>query len=236
MLNKSKNIVLLQARDSAEAAEREIVAVRRTIGVSPERLQAMNVMRGDDLSSALSDTAVIIIGGSEHSVFEDLPEIGALTETAVAAREKGLPMFGICFGIQLIAQAFGGRVVRDRDNIERGTFDIQLTQLGLTDSLFRFLPERFPAQCSHQDKIVSLPEDARLLAFSERCPVQAFVMPGNIYGVQFHPERTKSELEQVFLKRSSEMSTVTGQLSPGGVPLRESPDAPLILRRFIETL
>ncbi len=236
MTDNIGKIVLLQTRDSLESSEREVRAVLNTTCLAPDRLRAVNILRGDHTVTPLVGAAALIIGGSGYSVFEDMPKLDELVEVVVEARERGVPMFGICFGIQLIAHAFGGHVVRDYGNRERGTFDIELTDKGKLDPLFCSLPMRFPTQQSHQDKVVLLPEDARLLASSERCAVQAFAMPGRIYGVQFHPERTKEEMEAIFTHRTHEMANTVDVVSPGGVPFRESPHASSILRRFVETL
>jgi GMP synthase (glutamine-hydrolysing) len=231
----NKPIVLLQLRDVPESLERERQAVLRTTQLPQDMILPIDVLGGDSLLPALTGAAGLIIGGSGYSVFENYPRHDELVECVVEAREIGLPMFGICFGIQLIAHAFGGRVVRDEPNRERGTFDIHLTNAGRMDPLFAGLPTSFPAHCSHHDAVVELPEDARLLASSERCRVHAFVMPGRIYGVQFHPERSRGEMERIFIHRENELANTDDQLSPGAT-LRDAVAASGIMRRFVEII
>lgn len=229
-------IALLQIRDVAESATREVWALKRNIRIDGFSLKPVNVLLGDDWRTALDGCGALIIGGSGYSVFEDMPMRDQLVELSLRARQAGLPIFGICFGAQLLAYAYGGRVVRDYENRERGTFDIDLTDDGMSDPLFCSAPKRFAAQCSHQDKIVELPSDAKILASSKRCSVQAFAIPDCIYAVQFHPERTKHDMECIFNSRTQEIRTANGGISPGGAPLRESLHSTAILRRFMENL
>ncbi|MFH1047297.1 MAG: type 1 glutamine amidotransferase [Patescibacteria group bacterium] len=236
MAEENKQIALIQIRDTADEVARERQAILRATGLRPDQLRSVNAPSGADLLSALDGVSAVIIGGSRYSVFEEMPRRADLIELVNRTQERGLPMFGICFGLQLIAQTFGGRVERDFENRKRGTFDIQLTAEADGDPLFSVLPKTFAAQCSHQDRVVALPDGARVLAMSERCPVQGFVLPGRIYGVQFHPERTKEEMEQIYGGRTYEMAKANWGLSLGGAPLRDTPEAALLLQRFVDLI
>lgn len=133
-----------------------------------------------------SDPAIrgIILSGSPCSVNEPkAPEVD------VAAMVEKLPVLGVCYGAQLTARLFGGRVEKS-DKREYGR--AILTQQ-TNDPLFDGVSERTQVWMSHSDTIKELPSGFEILATTESIPVAAFrVKPGGskkeLRGVQFHPE------------------------------------------------
>jgi GMP synthase (glutamine-hydrolysing) len=185
----------------------------------------------------LSGVNVIFIGGSKYSVFEDVPNLAALIAVLKDAREKRTPVLGICFGAQLLAHMYGGEVVRDNANEEFGTFEVKTTDDAIFDMLFADMPDAFPAQCAHQDKITKIPPGATLLASSARCAVQAFVIPGtDIYGFQFHPERSKSDFEKIIALRKADHSSDPSRYESALVSLKESSDAESLVAKVIDRI
>lgn len=145
---------------------------------------------GDGLPERLDGyAALIVLGGApmpnEDDRFPWLPQTRALTAQAL---ERGIPMLGICLGGQLLAYTGGGRVEHRILRPEHGMTDITLTPQANEDNLFAVLPHRFPMAENHVDHITELPEDAVLLARSERSPVQGFRLGECAWGLQFHPE------------------------------------------------
>ncbi|MFC1639039.1 type 1 glutamine amidotransferase [Patescibacteria group bacterium] len=153
--------------------------------------------------------------------------------TVEAALERRLPTLAICFGAQLLADLLGGEVVRDFDSRERGTYDLTRTADAAGDPLFAHLPVTFAAQCSHQDRITSLPDGATVLAESSLCPVQAFVLPDGVYAVQFHPERSRADFQLQYEAKVADYAAQGKKVNMLS-PLRESPEAESIVRRFAE--
>jgi len=103
-----------------------------------------------------------------------------------AVKKTEVPLLGICFGHQLIGQAFGSRVVKGEGHVLRYVF----TQLLGRDALFSGLPSRIEVLESHHEVLDSLPTGFELLARSESSRVAAMKhkeLP--IYSLQFHPER-----------------------------------------------
>jgi len=83
----------------------------------------------------------------------------------------------------------GGKVIRDPENSELGSVDVELTDEGSSDPLFGQLPRTFIAQMGHFDRATELPEGIPNLASSQRCGFQALRVPGaSIWATQFHPE------------------------------------------------
>lgn len=123
----------------------------------------------------------IILSGGPSSVHEQ----GApFSDPAIF--ELGVPVLGICYGMQLMARQLGGSVERaDRREYGPATIDIDVP-----DELFRDIErEGVRVWMSHGDRILELPAGFSILAHSENSPAAAM---GNserrLYGVQFHPE------------------------------------------------
>ena len=133
----------------------------------------------------------VIISGSQRSVYEDLSWIHDLTDWIRQVHAGGIPVLGICWGHQFLAQALGGRIVA-MDRYELGYKTIERRG---ESQLFAGIPETFLAFETHSDRVYELPEGATELATNEVCN-QAFRI-GQTYGVQFHPEYDMETAEQV---------------------------------------
>ncbi|WP_163528673.1 glutamine-hydrolyzing GMP synthase [Halobacillus ihumii] len=104
--------------------------------------------------------------------------------------ELGIPVLGICYGMQLMTHHFGGKVERAKER-EYGKADISIHEDPL---LFRKTPKQQTVWMSHSDKVIAPPEEFRIDATSSSCPVAAMSnVDTNMYGVQFHPEVRHSE-------------------------------------------
>lgn len=95
-----------------------------------------------------------------------------------------VPILGICFGHQTIAEAFGGRVKRAKTRLKT----IEKIRLVKRSALFKSIPSTFMVYKDHIDYIAKIPYNFELLARSVSCPVEAIKHKYRpIYGVQFHP-------------------------------------------------
>ena len=124
----------------------------------------------------------VVISGSQTSVYDDYDWIHEATELVRRVHRAGIPVLGICWGHQLLAQALGGRVV------DMGTHELgyeQIVRLG-ADPLFEGIPAEFTSFETHGDRVAELPSGAVTLARNDY-GIQAFRMD-HTYGVQFHPE------------------------------------------------
>jgi GMP synthase (glutamine-hydrolysing) len=101
----------------------------------------------------------------------------------------GVPILGICYGMQVTAHVNGGAVVKS-DHREFGRTELRLTG---RDPLFRGLPRKQIVWMSHGDRIEGIP-GATVIAVSDNCPLAAVRVPAlHFHGVQFHPEVVHTE-------------------------------------------
>lgn len=130
-----------------------------------------------------------IITGSAYSVYEDLDWIKYLSDQLHAMSSVHKPVLGICFGHQLIAHTFGGKVELNSKGWELGSCKVDLMSESSSSMLFANLSTPLDVYQSHQDVVSELPSGATLMA-SNKMGIQAFKCNDNFYGVQFHPEFT----------------------------------------------
>jgi GMP synthase (glutamine-hydrolysing) len=120
----------------------------------------------------------LILSGGPASVYE--PGAPQLPDWIW---DSGLPVLGICYGMQLIANGLGGRVA-PADRREYGPAELEI--IG-ESPLFAGLPGHLDVWMSHGDHVDALPEGFDLVARSANAPVAA-IARGNVAGIQFHPE------------------------------------------------
>src|SRR5207237_2294758 len=133
----------------------------------------------------------LILSGGPASVYAD----GAPRMDADVLK-LGVPMLGICYGVQLLALELGGSVERT------GASEFGKTELRAEDGgLFEGLPSAQTVWMSHRDSVVAPPAGARVVAGSPSTPVAAFESSERaLYGVQFHPEVVHTPHGQEVLK------------------------------------
>lgn len=129
------------------------------------------------------DVIGIILSGGPNSVYDD----GAPMAPAWVF-DAGVPVLGICYGMQLLAHQLGGRVASGRAR-EYGHAVMHLN--GSQLDLFAELDAEVPVWMSHGDRIEMMPPGFRAMAYSENSPCAAMGNPDiRAYGIQFHPEVT----------------------------------------------
>ncbi len=97
----------------------------------------------------------------------------------------GIPILGICYGLQVIAHQLGGKVEKS-DHQEYGRARLRVVK---EDTIFEGLPEEFDVWMSHADKVSLLPEGFETLAVSDNSPHAVIASEDRrFYGFQFHPE------------------------------------------------
>ncbi len=119
----------------------------------------------------------------------DLPWLTAEKQAIADAVRAGVPYWGSCLGVQLLAASLGASVYPGTQP-EVGVLPVTLTGDGRSDPVFAGLPAEFLTLQWHGDTF-DLPDGATLLASSPAYPNQAFRVGQTAYGVQFHVEVTE---------------------------------------------
>ena len=156
-----------------------------------ERLRAGLVEAGATVSTCWYEDvdvdgadAIVLSGSSAPWSAHDPADLERLGE---AVRASGLPVLGVCGGLQLLAR-FAGGTVAAAVTPEHGLLPIDVRDR--TD-LFRGLQERIVVYQDHHDEVTALPDGFRVLASSAQCAVQAIADPDRRWwGTQFHPEES----------------------------------------------
>jgi len=155
----------------------------------------------------------IILSGGPKSVYEE----GA-PAVAEALFDMGVPVLGICYGMQLMSRHFGGKVVPAG---KREYGHATLLASGSPGPLFDefFVEGKSPVWMSHGDHVEQVPNGFEVVGFSDNAPVCAIQnVARNLYGVQFHPEVNHTprgeQLLDTFVRR---ICGCTGQWTPGQI-------------------
>ena len=117
-----------------------------------------------------------LITGSKHGAYEDHPFIPLLEDFIRAAKAADVPMVGVCFGHQIIAQALGGKVVKFDDGWAVGR------------QIYKWGDDEVALNAWHQDQVVALPAGAKTIASNDFCENAAVVYGRQAFTVQPHPE------------------------------------------------
>jgi GMP synthase (glutamine-hydrolysing) len=190
-----KPFLMLGIRPEDVAADDEYAAMLRWSGLDERQLQRIRIEQAPLGRVDLEQWSGIILGGGPFQASDDEEtksprqrrleaELSALLDEVV---ERDFPFLGACFGIGTLGRHQGAVV--DRTYAEPiGGVHITLTRAGQEDPLFNRAGASFGAFVGHKEAIYKLPAHAVTLAYSDRCPVQAFRVGRRVYATQFHPE------------------------------------------------
>ncbi len=143
----------------------------------------------------------VILSGSHASIYEETTD-----KAPQAVFELGIPVLGICYGMQAMAQQLGGKVEAGRTR-EFGSAQIRAhghTRLfeGIEDSTTALGHGLLDVWMSHGDKVTEMPPGFTLMASNAACPIAAMADEARrFYAVQFHPEVTHTKQGQAILNR-----------------------------------
>ena len=153
------------------------------------------------------DLRGIILSGGPASVYEE----GA-PQAPAWVFDAGVPVLGICYGMQLIAHQLGGKV-SDASEREYGFAVIRKNE---RSPLFDGLDDEIPVWMSHGDRIDDAPPGFRSVAYSENSPIAAMANDAGIYGIQFHPEVAHTpQGSQILRNFSHGICGLAGTWTPG---------------------
>jgi GMP synthase (glutamine-hydrolysing) len=239
MTRKSPNILIIQTGTPPED-------LRNLYGDLPhwfcratdQQLDAVEVVRvyeGESMPPPDSKR-VAIITGSSFMVTDRHPWSEAAAHWIRHAMAIEMPLFGVCYGHQLMAQALGGRVDYHPKGREIGTHTIRLLASAEDDPLLGHWPSQFPAHLTHLQTIVDLPRGAYSLAVSDHDPHQVVRYGRNAISTQFHPEFTPQITAAVIEHYAEAMQKDGIDSEPLRTSVREAPEATMLMRRFVTTM
>ncbi len=187
----------------------------------------------DEAIPPLEQLAGVIITGSHLMVSDGGSQVefwAQLMRDAVALR---LPVLGICYGHQLLAQALGGLVADHPGGLELGQVEIEVTVAAQDDPLFSALPRTFSAYATHLQSIQALPPGASVCGGNQFEPHHAVRFSPSTWGVQFHPEFNQQVMRAYIgyqrprLKSETEMNALLEKVEP-------LPEVGQLLQRFCQ--
>ncbi len=120
----------------------------------------------------------VILSGGPASVYEEGAPLAPLW-----VYDSGLPVLGICYGMQVLTHQLGGKVVQATER----EYGHAVLHQNVPNSLFANMPPSMPVWMSHGDQIAELPPGFKSLAYTDNSPV-AVMGSDSIIGLQFHPE------------------------------------------------
>jgi GMP synthase-like glutamine amidotransferase len=129
-----------------------------------------------------------IISGSEKGVYDPTPWMAPLRAFLIAAKAAKKPLFGVCFGHQIMADVFGGKA----EKVEAAAIGVRA---------FEIAGETVTGHVWHQDQVTVVPPGADVIGRADYCPVAALSYDFPAMSVQFHPEYS-ADYVATFLRRS----------------------------------
>ncbi len=146
--------------------------------------QSYSVINGE-MPDSVRDCDGWLITGSRHGVYENLPWMLDLQTFIREIDAAKIPLVGICFGHQIVAQALGGEVVKSDKGWGIG---VQSYQIDNVQPWMQQTRDQVYIYAFHQDQIVELPPRAQIYSSSEFCPYAGLSYGDSIITMQAHPE------------------------------------------------
>ncbi|MDO3519447.1 glutamine amidotransferase [Ralstonia nicotianae] len=230
-------LLLIQAGTPPDAIRAQVGDLPRWFGAAMDRdsqaFEIVRVFEGAPLPEPDVHRAAIITGS--WSMVTDLHAWSEATADWIRrAVAINTPLFGVCYGHQLMAHALGGKVGYHPRGREMGCMDIERLPLAQTEPLLAGAPQRFKAHLTHLQTVVQLPAGAEVLARSAHDPHQVVRYSPTAISTQFHPEFTPaissaciSTRRHVLREEGLDPTAMLSQLDDTPTPL-------LMLRRFVE--
>jgi GMP synthase-like glutamine amidotransferase len=177
-----------------------------------------------------------LVTGSRHGVYDDLPWIDPLKAFLRACVEARVPVVGICFGHQILAEALGGHASKADQGWSLGVQDYELTA---RPGWMAGLPDRFAVRALHQDQVIDLPPDATVLARSPHCAYAALAYGDpespDAISLQPHPEFGPEFMDELLALRAG-TAFPAEQADAARASLSRPVDNPVWARLVVEYL
>jgi GMP synthase (glutamine-hydrolysing) len=232
-----KKLVVIQCGDPVDSVARSrgdfAALILGTMGATwPGSSETWDARRAE---VSLPTASGYVLTGSSASVTERAPWMLRLEAELRRLAELRVPLFGICFGHQILAQALGGNVIKNPAGREIGSVEFNMeADAHANDWMLRGLEPRVTVNMSHVDTVATLPPGARRLGTSPRDHHAAFAVGDHIRAVQFHPEFDRDVAAQYIEARSAAIHAEGLDVEALRRAVREAPSAAEMLRRFAQ--
>lgn len=172
----------------------------------------------EQLPGAVDECDAWLVTGSRHGVYDPLPWIEPLKRFLERAYKAGIPIVGICFGHQILAEALGGRAIKSDKGwglgVSRYTIHRKADWMTGVDG-------EFSLNALHQDQVIEIPGDAEVLAGSDFCPYAVLAYRGNAISIQPHPEFPTEYLRDLIEHRRT--TTLSDPVADAGLATLDQP-------------
>lgn len=205
----------------------------RALRRDPATIRVVRAFEGEALPRP-RECGAAVITGSWSMVSERAAWSEAIAGWIRDAMNDGIPLFGVCYGHQLMAHALGGRVDYHPRGRELGSRTVHLHGEARADALLATLPVSFPAHLTHEQSVLDLPKQARTLGYTDHDPHQIIRYGANAISTQFHPEFTPA-IARACIERRREPLAAEG--ADPDMLIRDLVDAPVpaaLLRSFAD--
>jgi len=162
-----------------------------------------------------------LITGSRHGAYENHAFITPLEDFIRSAAAGKVPMVGVCFGHQIMAQALGGKVEKFIGGWSVGAND------------YDFEGQTVTLNAWHQDQVTSVPKGAKIIAHSPFCAVAGLAYGTHGLSVQAHPEFSSEFIEGLMDSRGKGV-VPEALLSKARTRLNDKIDQPLLARKIAD--
>lgn len=199
-----KPLLLIQTGEAPESIHAQFGGFadwfRTAMRLEPSQMHVVRVDAGEPLPRP-EDVPGAVITGSAAMVTERQDWSERTAGWIRRAMDSRTPMFGVCYGHQLMAYALGGTVGWLPAGREIGTQSIARTG-GAIEGWMHGLPHSFPAHTTHRQSVLAPPPGAEVLARSERDPYQFLRYAAQVVSTQFHPEFTAAGMRAYITART----------------------------------
>lgn len=203
---------------------------REAMRLQPAQMRVVRVDQHEALPRP-DEVPGAVITGSAAMVTERTDWSERTADWIRAAMAAQTPLFGVCYGHQLMAQALGGTVGWLPAGREIGTYGIERSE-GSNGGWPEDLPAPFPAHTTHRQSVLVPPPGAEILARSERDPHQLLRYSPQALSTQFHPEFSAACMRAYIAARADVLREEGFDPAALGAEVRETEAARALLERF----
>lgn len=188
----------------------------------------------DEFPDHISFYDGVLLTGSPHGAYEDIPWIQREHELIRELAGLGTPMLGICFGSQILASALGGRdQVFRRETCEVAFTHLDLTEAAANDPLMRGQERSVFMYVWHNDEVRHDHPDMRILATTPDCPNHIWRYRDQpVWGIQGHPELSRAHALALFEENHQRLEKDGANIEELKRKATDAPEAKQLLSNF----